>query len=132
MAPPRGNRCRHCQPWAGSIAGHADRAVTPCLPAAGGKLPAAFRGFEAEAAGQGQAQRQPSGRYLQACAAPTGVDDVQGLTGVWLELEGLREMPGVETHAIGGCVHRRDCFRSEEHTSELQSLMSISYAVFCL
>src|SRR3546814_8134766 len=113
---------------------------------------------------------------------------VQGLTGVWLELEGLREMQGVETHAIGGCVHRRDCFevfagchdddvirasgpvaapirpawrvpisrekdgpsevgpmsadgrlslhvlerlRSEEHTSELQSLMRISYAVFC-
>src|SRR3546814_10918684 len=27
---------------------------------------------------------------------------------------------------------RRDRLRSEEHTSELQSLMSISYAVFCL
>src|SRR3546814_4078734 len=27
-------------------------------------------------------------------------------------------------------LHRRD--RSEEHTSELQSLMRISYAVFCL
>src|SRR3546814_3322887 len=27
---------------------------------------------------------------------------------------------------VGGCV------RSEEHTSELQSLMRISYAVFCL
>src|SRR3546814_4174360 len=26
----------------------------------------------------------------------------------------------------------RDMFRSEEHTSELQSLMRISYAVFCL
>src|SRR3546814_7184665 len=26
----------------------------------------------------------------------------------------------------------RCCFRSEEHTSELQSLMRISYAVFCL
>src|SRR3546814_7313167 len=26
----------------------------------------------------------------------------------------------------------RDAFRSEEHTSELQSLMRISYAVFCL
>src|SRR3546814_6289312 len=70
--------------------------------------------------------RQPSGRYLQACAAPTGVDDVQGLTGVWLELEGLREMQGVETHAIGGCV------RSEEQTSDIQSLMRISYAVFCM
>src|SRR3546814_5800922 len=28
--------------------------------------------------------------------------------------------------------HRRDQFRSEEHTSELQSLMRNSYAVFCL
>src|SRR3546814_4967206 len=27
---------------------------------------------------------------------------------------------------------RRCCLRSEEHTSELQSLMRISYAVFCL
>src|SRR3546814_6650315 len=27
---------------------------------------------------------------------------------------------------------RRDSARSEEHTSELQSLMRISYAVFCL
>src|SRR3546814_2811442 len=26
----------------------------------------------------------------------------------------------------------RNCWRSEEHTSELQSLMRISYAVFCL
>src|SRR3546814_9184535 len=29
-------------------------------------------------------------------------------------------------------IHDRKQFRSEEHTSELQSLMSISYAVFCL
>src|SRR3546814_1116441 len=29
-----------------------------------------------------------------------------------------------------GCV--KDDWRSEEHTSELQSLMRISYAVFCL
>src|SRR3546814_2884848 len=43
---------------------------------------------------------------------------------------------------IGGAVHdparqarhgdRRGAARSEEHTSELQSLMRISYAVFCL
>src|SRR3546814_9374177 len=30
-----------------------------------------------------------------------------------------------------GCWGRKTC-RSEEHTSELQSLMRISYAVFCL
>src|SRR3546814_5994652 len=32
-------------------------------------------------------------------------------------------------HFVGGGDHAR---RSEEHTSELQSLMRISYAVFCL
>src|SRR3546814_10280915 len=35
-------------------------------------------------------------------------------------------------HAIELCLHRADTRRSEEHTSELQSLMRISYAVFCL
>src|SRR3546814_6699641 len=33
---------------------------------------------------------------------------------------------------IAGDVGREDILRSEEHTSELQSLMRISYAVFCL
>src|SRR3546814_4934397 len=37
-------------------------------------------------------------------------------------------------HARGGQLRRGggDTLRSEEHTSELQSLMRISYAVFCL
>src|SRR3546814_15889631 len=39
--------------------------------------------------------------------------------------ETLRRVGGRETAAIAGA-------RSEEHTSELQSLMRISYAVFCL
>src|SRR3546814_6786761 len=32
----------------------------------------------------------------------------------------------------GALLHRRSDGRSEEHTSELQSLMRTSYAVFCL
>src|SRR3546814_10280622 len=37
-------------------------------------------------------------------------------------------------HGRGGVPHglKRRQIRSEEHTSELQSLMRISYAVFCL
>src|SRR3546814_9446806 len=35
-----------------------------------------------------------------------------------------------DLRAVGAAVERAD--RSEEHTSELQSLMSSSYAVFCL
>src|SRR3546814_1079593 len=42
----------------------------------------------------------------------------------------------VEAHdleqAPAGRLQRRGAVRSEEHTSELQSLMRISYAVFCL
>src|SRR3546814_8834942 len=36
-------------------------------------------------------------------------------------------------HVLGGVRKKGDgAYRSEEHTSELQSLMRISYAVFCL
>src|SRR3546814_4653801 len=37
------------------------------------------------------------------------------------------EIRGIRQHGQAGCASR-----SEEHTSELQSLMRISYAVFCL
>src|SRR3546814_3913980 len=46
--------------------------------------------------------------------------------------------PGTRTYGLGcqppACPDRRQAggARSEEHTSELQSLMRISYAVFCL
>src|SRR3546814_4924695 len=45
--------------------------------------------------------------------------------------ETLRYSAGVTGEAYG-LDTRNDATRSEEHTSELQSLMRISYAVFCL
>src|SRR3546814_5780088 len=42
---------------------------------------------------------------------------------------GRRDLVG---GAIGAIDHDPQPIRSEEHTSELQSLMRISYAVFCL
>src|SRR3546814_5241253 len=45
--------------------------------------------------------------------------------------EALGEV-GDRRHLRGAGIARRLTFRSEEHTSELQSLMRISYAVFCL
>src|SRR3546814_5241015 len=49
----------------------------------------------------------------------------------------IAELQGRESEAIGlaqsiDLPELTAVFRSEEHTSELQSLMRISYAVFCL
>src|SRR3546814_5924573 len=45
-----------------------------------------------------------------------------------LRLEGLHSISGINS----SLVRPDGTVRSEEHTSELQSLMRISYAVFCL
>src|SRR3546814_7187142 len=45
------------------------------------------------------------------------------------DLRGLHHLFLIDEDAVG---FLEDAFRSEEHTSELQSLMRISYAVFCL
>src|SRR3546814_10045238 len=42
------------------------------------------------------------------------------------------DQPGLLLRLQGQYPARLDHLRSEEHTSELQSLMRISYAVFCL
>src|SRR3546814_2031094 len=59
---------------------------------------------------------------------PAGLDDLARKLdgGVALRVAGMA-LPG-ENDVIG----RQLGHRSEEHTSELQSLMRISYAVFCL
>src|SRR3546814_5262157 len=44
----------------------------------------------------------------------------------------INKMLVVGTSAVGLCLPTSGVLRSEEHTSELQSLMRISYAVFCL
>src|SRR3546814_6723197 len=57
-------------------------------------------------------------RLAAELGAPRGADDACAGTG-----------------RLDGSIHdltRQEVVRSEEHTSELQSLMRISYAVFCL
>src|SRR3546814_6089700 len=70
-------------------------------------------------------------------AGETGhaVDEPQSLRQIYLGIFGLggAACRGVFTAGGNAMVRRgRLMFRSEEHTSELQSLMRISYAVFCL
>src|SRR3546814_8633645 len=43
-----------------------------------------------------------------------------------------RRQAPTDLRSASPTVFRMSCGRSEEHTSELQSLMRISYAVFCL
>src|SRR3546814_3538311 len=72
-----------------------------------------FRGFEAATCGR------PSGREL-------------GLNfGRWNQVASIGRVYA-DLHLATKPRVMRGCFRSEEHTSELQSLMRISYAVFCL
>src|SRR3546814_9918770 len=56
-------------------------------------------------------------------------DDVAAL-GAKRHLDRVRERIDAAQHAVTRVRCKFD--RSEEHTSELQSLMRISYAVFCL
>src|SRR3546814_1001604 len=44
----------------------------------------------------------------------------------------IRQPPGRDQRVLAAVRNPRHRARSEEHTSELQSLMCISYAVFCL
>src|SRR3546814_6225607 len=49
-----------------------------------------------------------------------------------LDENGARQEAATKNIVFQNGVNSRRCGRSEEHTSELQSLMRISYAVFCL
>src|SRR3546814_1237623 len=53
-------------------------------------------------------------------------------TGAGVELMDLPHGLGIEPRSTVGKVVASDAGRSGEHTSELQSLMRISFAVFCL
>src|SRR3546814_9954921 len=79
----------------------------------------------------GTPARRPSGSSFPASVQPNGVVDSD--SGSAEEPAQQRLRAGEMVQHRGGCgvrAPRED--RSEEHTSELQSLMRISYAVFCL
>src|SRR3546814_2354670 len=73
-------------------------------------------------------------RLGRAIAQGEGGGDVEdGKTGDHGEGPGQRRTHMMAEKTGEGHPRRRSlCHRSEEHTSELQSLMRISYAVFCL
>src|SRR3546814_1936487 len=86
-------------------------------------LPPAHFGQVAIEAAPGKTQQVPA-RLAGHSFTAWLPDNVQTISGD--NLETLIAGPG------GGAVLAQVGDRSEEHTSELQSLMRISYAVFCL
>src|SRR3546814_8241201 len=68
-----------------------------------------------------------TGRYVHEHRCWDNAIAYDGRTPSW----GHRlQQAGIRVESIGKLHYRKE--RSEEHTSELQSLMRISYAVFCL
>src|SRR3546814_3697951 len=86
--------------------------------------------FRSESAAKAKRDRREQRRAGHADARVGGVELALGLGHVGPALDQIgrqaRRDGGKRRHRIG----TRN--RSEEHTSELQSLMRISYAVFCL
>src|SRR3546814_3541656 len=65
----------------------------------------------------------PYTTLFRSCTATSSVASMPVSSGSPMQLDGARVLVTGAGSGIG---------RSEEHTSELQSLMRISYAVFCL
>src|SRR3546814_4241569 len=73
---------------------------------------------------QGQSHAQPKREQRQAAGQrAAGLADIEQRAGKWRSHARSHQQRGQEPERGG---------RSEEHTSELQSLMRNSYAVFCL
>src|SRR3546814_9382606 len=94
--------------------------------AADGRIdPLIGRDLEVERVMQTLCRRRKNNPLLVGEAGVGKTAIAEGLA--WLVVEG--KVPDLLKNAV---VYSLDLGRSEEHTSELQSLMRISYAVFCL
>src|SRR3546814_2940302 len=82
-------------------------------------------GWSGGSYGTGQRMKLSVTRALLNAALNGELDGVETETQPILKLKMPKSCPGVDSKILNPR-------RSEEHTSELQSLMRISYAVFCL
>src|SRR3546814_6689193 len=70
------------------------------------------------------------GKSARWASAPAGVSNATSAPRMIGDL--MRSSPGLTPGLRASALAATASIRSEEHTSELQSLMRISYAVFCL
>src|SRR3546814_10487095 len=72
-------------------------------------------------------------RYLQGKASPEAfASQREALKGTYIFVDEMSMLSNEQVDKLTALGNLFDLGRSEEHTSELQSLMRISYAVFCL
>src|SRR3546814_5009007 len=95
------------------------------------------RGFEVEVVGRLVEQQQVGGLEQEGGeghphAPAAGELGAGALLGSLVEAEPGQDTRGAGRGGVGADGGQTLVQRSEEHTSELQSLMRISYAVFCL
>src|SRR3546814_8432551 len=69
--------------------------------------------------------------FLRTVSRVVGAEVIDDAVAFFQAFEGMEEGFRERADAVVGLLSDDDT-RSEEHTSELQSLMRISYAVFCL
>src|SRR3546814_4098925 len=82
-------------------------------------------------------QPQQTSDILDRKAEVTGIGDEPQTMAIGIRIVAIAAVPALrrrdQTDLLIMADHPlRDAARSDEHTSELQSLMRISYAVFCL
>src|SRR3546814_5154928 len=84
-----------------------------------------------------RSEGEPMARVRVACAAPSAHQAVERDADALEAEDGIASLRrfdhalALDVEPVGGQARWAEA-RSEEHTSELQSLMRISYAVFCL
>src|SRR3546814_6423994 len=100
------------------------------MPSEGATSPA-LRRVRAAAAGPHERAYSSAGeRLVDIEEVPGSIPGTPTITFNGLSV--LFNVPEVRIRVQFGCMPESQHLRSEEHTSELQSLMRISYAFFCL
>src|SRR3546814_7192119 len=79
----------------------------------------------------GQACISPNRMFVQRTVMQPFLDELVSRVTRMRAGNGLEDGVAVGPLVDDGAIEQVDRQRSEEHTSELQALMSISYAVFC-
>src|SRR3546814_8715745 len=79
-----------------------------------------------------EARGQRRDRPVAGAPGPTGHQATRLVLGLWQGRPSAVGQAQPADRRVAALRRARGRLRSEEHTSELQSLMRISYAVFCL